>query len=112
MSGKFFAQFSKRNQAVCKQFGLYKFKNVKHGIICVICINSKEYFELCRIYYETNKKRKDVRKGTKDMDFDSYASHILTNKEAEEGSRRFAKKQKQNHFQNKKGNMVMVAIEV
>ena len=45
------------------------------------------------------------------MDFDNYASCILTIKEAKEGSRKFAKKQKQTHFQNKEGNMVMVTIE-
>ena len=52
-----------------------------------------------------------MRKGTKGMDFNNYASRIMTIKEAKEGTRRFAKKQKQTHFQNKKGNMVMVTIE-
>ena len=45
------------------------------------------------------------------MDFDNYASRILTMEEVEEGSRRFAKKQKHTRFQNTKGNMVMVTIE-
>ena len=46
------------------------------------------------------------------MDFNNYANHILTMEEAEEGSRRFAKKkQKQIHFQNTKGNMGMVTLE-
>ena len=45
------------------------------------------------------------------MDFDNYASRILTMEEAEEGSRRFAEKQKQTCFQNTKENMVMVTIE-
>ena len=47
------------------------------------------------------------------MDFNNYANHILTMEEAEEGSRRFAKKkkQKQIRFQNTKGNMVMVTLE-
>ena len=111
LSEEFFAQFNKRNEAVRKQVGLYEFKNVEHGSICAICLNPKEYFELYGIYYETNKKHKGVRKGTKGMDFDNYASRILTIKVAKEGSRRFAKKQKQTCFQNKIENMVMVIIE-
>ena len=54
LSGKFFAQFNKRNEAVHKQVDLYEFENVEHGIICVICINPMEYFELYGIYYKTN----------------------------------------------------------
>ena len=111
LSEEFFAQFNKRNEAVCKQVGLYEFENVEHGIICAICLNPKEYFKLYGVYYETNKKHKGVRKGTKGMDFDNYASRILTIKVAKEGSRRFPKKQKQTRFQNKIGNMVMVIIE-
>ena len=45
------------------------------------------------------------------MDFDNYASRILTLEEAEEGTKRFSKKQKQTRFQNKKSNMVMVTID-
>ena len=44
------------------------------------------------------------------MNFDNYVSFILTLEEANEGSKRFAKQQKGNRSQNKKGNMVMVAI--
>ena len=39
-------------------------------------------------------KHKGVRKGTKGMDFDNYASRIFTTDEAEEGTKSFAKKQK------------------
>ena len=42
MSGEFFKQFGKRNEAVRKQDGLYKFENIEQGIICAICINPKE----------------------------------------------------------------------
>ena len=45
------------------------------------------------------------------MYFDNYASHILTLKDAEEETNRFAKKQKQTRFQNNKVNMVMVTTE-
>ena len=45
------------------------------------------------------------------MDFDEYASRILTTEEAREGINRFANEQKQTRFQNKKGNMIMVTIE-
>ena len=94
LSGEFFEQYGKRNELICKQFGLYEIKNIKQGTICAICVNPKEYFELYGIYYETNKKHKGVRKGTKGMDFDNYASRIFTTDEAEEGTKRFAKKQK------------------
>ena len=111
LSGEFFEQFDKRNEAVRKQVGLCEFENIEHGIVCPFCVNPKEYFELYGILYETNKKHRRFRKGTKGMDFDNYASRILTMEEAEEGSRRFAEKQKQTCFQNTKGNMVMVTIE-
>ena len=86
LSVKFFVPFNKRNEAVRKQVGLYEFENVEHGIICAICVNPKEYFELYGIYYETNKKDRGVRKSIKGMDFDDYASYILTIEEAKEGS--------------------------
>ena len=97
-SGEFFEQYGKRNESIRKQVGLYEFKNVEQGIICAICINPKEYFELYGIYYETNEKHKGVRKGAKGMDFDNYASRIFTMEEADERtrrSRRSSKKQKQ-----------------
>ena len=111
LSGEFFEQFSMRNVAARKQVDFYEFKNIEHGIICAICVNPKEYFELYGILYETNKKQKGVRKGTKGMDFDKYASRILTIEDAREGTNRFANKQKQARFQNNKGNMIMVTIE-
>ena len=111
LSGEFFEQFGKRNEAIQKQVGLYKFENIEQGIICAICINPKEYFDLYGIYYETNKKHKGVRKGTKGMDFDNYAGRILTIDEAHDGTKRSSKKQKQTRFQSKKGNMVMVTIK-
>ena len=46
LSGEFFAQFNKRNEAVRKQIGLCKFENVESGIICAIFVNPKEYFDL------------------------------------------------------------------
>ena len=94
-----------------KQVGLYEFENIEHGIICAICENPKEDFELYGILYKTNKKHKGVRKGTKAMDFDNYAGRILTIEDSREGTNRFANKQKQTRSQNKKGNMVMVTIE-
>ena len=105
LSDKFFDKFGKRNEAIGKQVELHKFENIEHGIICTICVNPKEYL------YETNRKHKRVKKGTKGMYFDNYASHIRTLKDAEEGKTKFAKKQKQTRFQNNKGNMVMATAE-
>ena len=75
LSLEVFEQFGKRNKAVWKQFRLYEFENIEQGIICAICVNSKEYFELYGIYYKTNKKHKGVRKGTKGMDL-PVVSHL------------------------------------
>ena len=71
-----FLSSAEKSEAVHKQVGLYKFENIEQGIIYVICVNPKEYFELYGIYCETNKKHKGVRKGTNRMDFDNYASCI------------------------------------
>ena len=65
LSGEFFEQFDKRNEAARKQVGLDEFENILHGIVCAACVNPKEYFELCGILYKTNKKHKTVRTGTK-----------------------------------------------
>ena len=54
LSGNFFAQLYKKIEAVRKQASFCKLGNIEHGIICAICISSKEYFELHGIYYETN----------------------------------------------------------
>ena len=111
LSSEFFDQFNMRNEAVRKQVGLYEFENIEHGIICAICENPKEDFELYGILYKTNKKHKGVRKGTKSMDFDNYAGRILTIEDTREGTKRLANKQKETRSQNKKGNMIMVTIE-
>ena len=50
------------------------------------------------------------RKGTKGMDFDKYASRILTTEDAREGTNRFGNKQKQIQFQYNKGTMIMVTV--
>ena len=102
LSVEFFEQFGKRKEAIQKLVGLYEFENIEQGIICTICVNPKEYFELYGIYYETNKKHKGVSKGTKGMDFDNYAGRILTIDEAHDSTICFTKKQKQTRFQNKK----------
>ena len=66
LSGEFFERFGKRNDSICKQVGLSEFENIEHGIIiCTICVNPKEYFQLYGILYETNKKHMGVKKGTK-----------------------------------------------
>ena len=39
--GEFFEQFKKQNEAVRKQQGFYAFENIKHRIICALCINPK-----------------------------------------------------------------------
>ena len=91
LSSEFFTQFGKQNPAVRKQVGLYEFEKI--DIICAICVNPKEYLEMYGILFEANKKHKGVKRGTKGMDFDKYASRILTPEDAREGSNRFAKKQ-------------------
>ena len=111
-SNEHFEQFNKRNPHVRKQVGLYEFENIEHGIICANNVNPKEYHKGYGVLFEINKKHKGMRKGTKDMDFDKYASRILTLEDTREGTNRFALKSKQTRFQNKRGNMSIVTIEM
>ena len=62
LSGEFFKQFDKGNEAVHKQVSLYEFENIEHGFVCIVDVNPKEYFKFYVILYETNKKHKGVRK--------------------------------------------------
>ena len=62
LSGEFFKQFDKGNEAVHKQVSLHEFENIEHGFVCIVDISPKEYFEFYVILYETNKKHKGVRK--------------------------------------------------
>ena len=101
-SHEFFEQFENRNKKVMKQVGLYEFENIEHGIICSINVNPKEYHELYGIMYETNKKQKGVQKGTKGMDFNNYASRILSPDNVREGTNRFAKKASKHVFRTRK----------
>ena len=72
LSNEFFEQFDKRNLAVRKQVGLYEFKNIKHGIVCAICVNPKGYLEVYGILFDINKEHKGVERGTKGMKFEKY----------------------------------------
>ena len=111
LSGEFFAQFNKRNESVCKQISLLRIRERRLWNHLRHLRQPQGVLRTLRIYYETNKKHKGMRTGTKGMDVGNYASCILIIKEAKEGSRRFAKKQKQTRFQSNKGIMVMVTIE-
>ena len=55
-------------------------------------------------YTKRIKNTRELKMRTKNMDFDNYASRILTSEDAEEETNRFAKNQKQTRFQNNKGN--------
>ena len=44
---------------------------------------------------QNQQETQGVKNGTKGMDFNNYASNILTLEESEEGTKRFSKKQKQ-----------------
>ena len=102
LSSEFFDQFGKRNVSIRKQVGLYEFENIEHELICAICVSPKEYFELYGILYKVNKKLEGIKKGTKGMDFDNYASRILHIDEAREGTNGFAKKNKHVYGYNRK----------
>ena len=52
-----------------------------------------------------------MKKGTKGMNFHKYASRITSIDDARNETNRFAKKNKQTRFHNKKGNMIMVTVE-
>ena len=50
LSGEFFERFGKRNNSIRKQVALSEFENIEHSITCRICVNPKEYFQLCGIF--------------------------------------------------------------
>ena len=59
LSGKYFEKFGKGNDATRQRVSLCEFENIEHGIICKICVNPKEYFELYGILYESNKNTRE-----------------------------------------------------
>ena len=59
LSGKYFEKFGKGNGATRQRVSLCEFENIEHGIICKICVNPKEYFELYGILYESNKNTRE-----------------------------------------------------
>ena len=62
LSSEYFDHFNTRNEAMRKQVGLREFDNIERGLICAICVNQKEYFELYGILYETNKNLRESEK--------------------------------------------------
>ena len=80
VSDTFCSQFYIRGKNVKKQMQLYEIENISNAIICTIAVNPKEHFEKFknRILY---KKRKDMRRDTKGINFESDAERIAILKE-------------------------------
>ena len=80
VSDTFCSQFYIRGKNVKKQMQLYEIENISNAIIYTIAVNPKEYFEKFknRILY---KKRKDMRRDTKGINFESDAERIAILKE-------------------------------
>ena len=75
ISDDFWKKYNAQDKSKKKEMGLFEIENVNNPNICTIAVNPKEYFEKFK-NREINKKHKSVRRDTKGMDFERYASRI------------------------------------
>ena len=74
-SNDFWKNYKVQDKTKKKEMGLFEIENIDNANICTIAVNPKEYFEKFKDK-NVNKKHKGVRKNTKGMDFERYASRI------------------------------------
>ena len=75
ISDDFWKNYNVQDKSTKKVMGLFEIENIDNPNICTIAVNPKEYFEKFR-NRGINKKHKGVRRDTKGMDFERYASRI------------------------------------
>ena len=75
LSDEYWKQFNVYNANTKKQMGLFEIEHIDNPNVCTIAVNPKEYFEKFK-NKDINKKHKGVRKGTRGMQFENYASRI------------------------------------
>ena len=107
-SDEFYEQFFCRNESIKKQVGLYEVESIDNANLVTIAINPKEYFEVLK-NKAINKKHKGVKKSTRGMDFESFASRIMDVREYTYSQKR-AKQITQMRFQVKRTDMKLTTI--
>ena len=76
VSNNFWGQFGVQNKSVKKRVGLFEAENINNANIITIELNLKECYENY-IDHSDNKKHKRLKRGTRDMDFDSYSGRLV-----------------------------------
>ena len=75
-----------------KKIGLYEIEHIDDPC-CYISSNPKEYFEFFKDY-STNKKNKEIKKGSNGIDFQNYANRIKCLKNLKRSADLWLKKEK------------------
>ena len=75
ISHDFWKEYNVQDKSKKKVMGLFEIENIDNPNICTVAVNPKEYFEKFK-NRAINKKHKGVRRDTKGMDFERYASRI------------------------------------
>ena len=75
ISHDFWKEYKVQDKSKNKVMGLFEIENIDNPNICTVAVNPKEYFEKFK-NRAINKKYKGVRRDTRGMDFERYASRI------------------------------------
>ena len=75
ISHDFWKEYNVQDKSKKKVMGLFEIENIDNPNIYTVAVNPKEYFEKFK-NRAINKKHKGVRRDTKGMDFERYASRI------------------------------------
>ena len=105
-SHEFFDNFFCRNESTKKKVGLYEVESIDNANLVTIAVNPKEYIEIFK-NKDLNKKHKGIKKNTRGMNFERFASRIMDVREYT-NSQRKARSLKQTRFQLKNTDMRML----
>ena len=70
-------QFNSRKETLYKSLGYFEIENIDNPCILTITCNPKEYFELFE-NNKVNKKHREIKKGSLGMNFENYASKLVS----------------------------------
>ena len=70
-------QFNSRKETLYKCLGYFEIENIDNPCILTITCNPKEYFELFE-NNKVNKKHREIKKGSLGMNFENYASKLVS----------------------------------
>ena len=75
LSHEFWDIFGARKLNRKKKLGYYEVQSIDNLCYVTIAVNPKEYFKVFK-NYKTNKKHKDIKKGSLGMEFNNFAGRI------------------------------------